>query len=228
VSTVKCLGTRPAPAPEAVTASGRPPARRVKRALDVVVAMIALVLVAPVLAIVAVAVRIEGGPGVLFRQQRVGQYGRVFTLYKFRSLAPVAAEGDTTWSIDGDPRLGPVGRFIRATALDELPQLWNVLVGDMSLVGPRPERPHFVEQFARTVPDYTVRHLVPVGLTGLAVVEGMRGDTSIPGRAAVDKRYVTSWSLGLDLLIIARTALMFVNGSVAGPDRRRRQPARPA
>jgi lipopolysaccharide/colanic/teichoic acid biosynthesis glycosyltransferase len=211
-----------------VVVSGSRVARQAKRSLDVLVSVIALVLVAPVMLLVAVAVRLEGGPGVLFRQLRVGQYGRIFTLYKFRSLTPVAAEGDTTWSIDGDPRLGPVGRFIRSTALDELPQLWNVLVGDMSLVGPRPERPHFVEQFARTVPDYPVRHLVPVGLTGLAVVEGMRGDTSIPGRAAADKRYVTSWSLGLDLLIVARTVLMFVNGSVAGPDRRPRKPARPA
>ena len=236
MSTDNCLATRPAPVPAlaprpepaAVVASGRPLARRIKRALDIVVSMIALVLIAPVLAIVALAVRFEGGPGVLFRQQRVGQHGRVFTLYKFRSLAPVATEGDTTWSIDGDPRLGPVGRFIRATALDELPQLWNVLVGDMSLVGPRPERPYFVEQFSRAVPDYTVRHLVPVGLTGLAVVEGMRGNTSIPERAAVDKRYVTSWSLVLDLVIIARTVLMLVNGSVAEPGRRPAKGARPA
>jgi lipopolysaccharide/colanic/teichoic acid biosynthesis glycosyltransferase len=124
--------------PDAVLVSGSPTARRVKRALDLVVSMIALLLVAPVLAMVALAVRFEGGPGVLFRQQRVGQYGRIFTLYKFRSRTPVVGEGDTTWSIDGDPRLGPVGRFVRATALDELPQLWNVLVGDMSLVGPPP------------------------------------------------------------------------------------------
>lgn len=90
----------------------------------------------------------------------------------------------------------------------------------MSLVGPRPERPYFVEQFSRTVPDYGIRHLVPVGLTGLAVVEGMRGNTSIPARAAVDKRYVTSWSLALDLVIIARTVLMLANGSVAEPAHR--------
>jgi lipopolysaccharide/colanic/teichoic acid biosynthesis glycosyltransferase len=207
--------------PTSAGTAARPGARRVKRWLDVVVSLIALLLVAPVLAIVAVAVRVEGGPGVLFRQQRVGQHGRIFLLYKFRSLAPVAGEGDTTWSIDGDPRLGPVGRFIRATALDELPQLWNVLVGDMSLVGPRPERPYFVEQFSRTVPGYADRHLVPVGLTGLAVVEGMRGNTSIPERVAVDKRYVASWRLALDLVIIARTALMLASGAVAAPGRRR-------
>ncbi|SHK64168.1 Sugar transferase involved in LPS biosynthesis (colanic, teichoic acid) [Pseudonocardia thermophila] len=180
-------------------------ARAVKRAVDVVVALVALVLVAPVLAVLALAVRLESGPGVLFRQQRVGQHGKVFTLYKLRSLRPVAGEGDVRWNIDHDARLGPVGRFIRRTSLDELPQLWNVLVGDMSLVGPRPERPYFVDRFSTTVPGYADRHRVPVGLTGLAVVRGLRGDTSIVERAAADNEYAQRWSLGLDLLIALQT-----------------------
>jgi lipopolysaccharide/colanic/teichoic acid biosynthesis glycosyltransferase len=176
-----------------------------KRAIDVIAALAGLVLVAPVLLVLAVAVRIEGGPGVLFRQQRVGQHGRLFTLHKLRSLRPAAGEGDVQWNIDQDARLGPVGRFIRRTSLDELPQLWNVLVGDMSLVGPRPERPFFVDRFAETVPGYADRHRVPVGLTGLAVVRGLRGDTSIPERAQADNDYADRWSLGLDVLIILKT-----------------------
>jgi lipopolysaccharide/colanic/teichoic acid biosynthesis glycosyltransferase len=209
--------TSPAPAvvptipPIAGTAAGR----AAKRAVDVLGALIGLLLVLPVLLVVALAVRIEGGPGVLFRQQRVGQHGRVFTLYKLRSLKPVADEGDVRWNIDHDSRLGPVGRFIRQTSIDELPQLVNVLVGDMSLVGPRPERPYFVEQFSQEIPGYAQRHRVPVGLTGLAVVQGLRGDTSIPERARVDNLYAETWSFWLDIAIIARTALYLVQGHPA-------------
>ncbi|MGI5126378.1 sugar transferase [Pseudonocardia sp. CA-107938] len=185
-------------------------ARLVKRAMDVAGALIGLLLVLPILLIAAIAVRIEGGPGVIFRQTRVGQYGRHFTLYKLRSLKPETGEGDVKWNIDNDARLGRVGRFIRATAIDELPQLVNVLLGDMSLVGPRPERPHFVDQFSATIPGYAARHRVPVGLTGLAVVKGLRGDTSIADRAAVDNDYADTWTIGLDLLIIVRTALYLI------------------
>ncbi|MDN5861271.1 MAG: sugar transferase [Pseudonocardia sp.] len=185
-------------------------ARAAKRTIDVAGALIGLLLVLPILLVAAIAVRIEGGPGVIFRQTRVGQHGRHFTLYKLRSLKPEAGEGDVRWNIDHDARLGRVGRFIRATAIDELPQLVNVLVGDMSLVGPRPERPHFVDQFCTTIPGYAARHRVPVGLTGLAVVKGLRGDTSIADRAAVDNTYADGWSVGLDLLIIARTARYLV------------------
>ena len=191
-------------------ARGGAVSRAAKRGIDILGSLIGLILVLPVLVVVAVAVRIEGGPGVIFRQERVGQGGRIFTLYKLRSLKPVADEGDVRWNIDNDARLGRVGKFIRRTSLDELPQLVNVLVGDMSLVGPRPERPFFVEQFSHSVPGYAQRHRVPVGLTGLAVVKGLRGDTSIPERAAVDNSYADSWSLLLDLTIIVRTALYLV------------------
>jgi lipopolysaccharide/colanic/teichoic acid biosynthesis glycosyltransferase len=185
-------------------------ARLVKRAMDVAGALLGLLLVLPILLLAALAVHIEGGPGVIFRQTRVGQHGHHFTLYKLRSLKPETGEGDTRWNIDHDARLGRVGRFIRTTAIDELPQLLNVLLGDMSLVGPRPERPHFVEQFSATVPGYAARHRVPVGLTGLAVVKGLRGDTSIADRAAVDNDYADNWSVALDLAIIARTALYLI------------------
>jgi lipopolysaccharide/colanic/teichoic acid biosynthesis glycosyltransferase len=185
-------------------------ARLVKRTMDVVGALVGLLLVLPILLVAAVAVRIEGGPGVIFRQTRVGQHGRHFTLYKLRSLKPETGEADVKWNIDHDSRLGRVGKFIRATAIDELPQLVNVLTGDMSLVGPRPERPHFVEQFSASIPGYAARHRVPVGLTGLAVVKGLRGDTSIADRAAVDNDYADNWSVGLDLAIIVRTALYLI------------------
>ncbi|AEA24113.1 exopolysaccharide biosynthesis polyprenyl glycosylphosphotransferase [Pseudonocardia benzenivorans] len=174
---------------------------RVKRAIDVVVSAVALLMVSPVLAVIAAAVRKETGPGVIFKQERIGQHGVPFTLYKFRSLIPVGGEGDVRWNIDTDTRLGRVGKFIRATSLDELPQLVNVLKGDMSLVGPRPERGYFVERFNETIPGYRYRHRVPVGLTGYAAVQGLRGDTSIHQRAHFDNLYAESWSLWLDVKI---------------------------
>jgi len=203
------LSRAPVDLPTVLITGGRG-ARAVKRGMDVVGALVGLLLTLPVLLVVALAVRIEGGPGVIFRQQRVGQHGRLFTLYKLRSLRPVGDEGDLRWNIDHDSRLGAVGRFIRATSIDELPQLVNVLVGDMSLVGPRPERPYFVEQFSREIPGYADRHRVPVGLTGLAVVEGLRGDTSIADRARVDNAYAECWSLWLDVEVLLRTVTHLV------------------
>ena len=191
--------------------SGTMVGRAAKRGIDILGALSGLLLTLPVLLVIAVAVRLEGGPGVIFRQQRVGQHGRVFTLYKLRSLKPVADEGDVRWNIDNDSRLGKVGKFIRRTSLDELPQLINVLVGDMSLVGPRPERPFFVDQFSQEIPGYAQRHRVPVGLTGLAVVKGLRGDTSIPERARVDNEYADSWSLWLDIKIMLRTVRYLIS-----------------
>jgi exopolysaccharide biosynthesis polyprenyl glycosylphosphotransferase len=184
-----------------------PAARRAKRALDLVVASLLLVAFAPLLAACALAVRIEGGPGVLFRQRRIGLGGEEFVLLKFRTLKPAdERESDTRWTVKDDARMGRVGRFLRNTSLDELPQLWNVVRGDMSLVGPRPERPHFVEQFARTCPGYMLRHRVPVGMTGWAQIHGFRGDTSIELRARLDNHYIDHWTFGGDLRILLLTA----------------------
>jgi exopolysaccharide biosynthesis polyprenyl glycosylphosphotransferase len=186
---------------------------RVKRALDVAFAGVAVPVLSPLLLGVALAVRLETGPGVLFRQQRVGLDGAPFDLLKFRTVAPLSpAESATTWSLRGDARVGRVGGFLRRTSLDELPQLLNVLRGDMSLVGPRPERPHFVETFLAEHPHYLARHRVPCGLTGLAQVNGLRGDTSIGQRALFDNYYIENWSLWLDLKILVRTALSVVRG----------------
>lgn len=183
---------------------GFPPAKRV---LDAALAAVGLVAAAPVLAICALAVRISDGPGVLFRQERIGLGGRPFVLLKFRTLRPSDEhESATRWSVARDRRMSATGSLLRRTSLDELPQLWNVLRGDMSLVGPRPERPYFVAKFAHTYPGYAERHRMPAGLTGLAQVNGLRGDTSIEERARFDNHYIDTWSLWQDVCIMARTA----------------------
>jgi exopolysaccharide biosynthesis polyprenyl glycosylphosphotransferase len=185
----------------------------VKRASDIVAASVALVLLSPVLLLCAIATRIEGGRGVFFRQDRIGRYGKPFQLVKFRSMRPSdEAESATNWSVAGDPRVGPVGRFLRRTSLDELPQLWNILRGDMTVVGPRPERPYFVDRFSADYPDYAMRHRVPVGLTGLAQVSGLRGDTPISDRARFDNYYIENWSLWLDVKVILRTVAEVLRG----------------
>ena len=192
-------------------AAHRSPGWRIKRAVDVTFAGTALVLLSPVLLAVAAAVRLEGGPGVLFRQERIGADGRRFELLKFRSLRPVdETESATRWNVAHDDRLGPVGRVLRTTSVDELPQLLNILRGEMSLVGPRPERPHFVARFQEAYPHYVARHRVPSGLTGWAQVHGLRGDTSIAERARFDNYYIENWSLWLDAKILLRTAATVV------------------
>jgi exopolysaccharide biosynthesis polyprenyl glycosylphosphotransferase len=177
-----------------------------KRVFDIVVSGIALIVLSPVMLLCAVAVRLSGGPGVFFRQERVGRQGELFWLLKFRSMRPATeAESQTQWSIAHDARVGLVGRVLRRTSLDELPQLWNILGGDMTLVGPRPERPHFVERFSAEHRIYAHRHRVPPGLTGLAQVSGLRGDTPISDRARHDNYYIEHWSLWLDIKVILRT-----------------------
>jgi exopolysaccharide biosynthesis polyprenyl glycosylphosphotransferase len=189
-------------------AAYRSRAWRIKRTIDVFFSGLALLLLSPLMILVALAVRLEGGPGILFRQERVGVDGQNFSLMKFRSLRPVdETESATNWNIAQDDRLGPVGRFLRRSSIDELPQLFNILRGDMSLVGPRPERPHFVATFRSQHPHYVARHRVPCGLTGLAQVNGLRGDTSIAERARFDNYYIENWSLWLDIKILLRTAM---------------------
>lgn len=184
----------------------RPLARWGKRTLDVVLASAGLLVASPVIAACALASRIETGPGVVFKQTRVGVGGKPFTLYKLRSLKPDdETESATRWNIDGDDRIGPVGRFLRASSLDELPQLVNVIKGDMSLVGPRPERPYFVDAFSQAESRYADRHRVPTGLTGLAQVHRLKGDTSIAERTRVDNFYIENWSLWSDVKILCRT-----------------------
>ena len=198
------------------TPSLRGPAWAAKRAFDVTVSVLALLALLPVLLACAGAVRWEGGPGVLFRQERVGRDGRTFLCLKFRSMRPAdPGESATRWSVAGDDRIGPVGRLLRRTSLDELPQLWNIVRGDMTLVGPRPERPHFVRRFAQEHPRYAHRHRVPAGLTGLAQVSGLRGaETPISDRTRADNYYIENWSLWLDAKVLLRTVgeVLFARG----------------
>jgi lipopolysaccharide/colanic/teichoic acid biosynthesis glycosyltransferase len=167
-------------------------------------------LVSPVLLGCALWLRVSEGPGVVFRQERVGKDGRPFTLLKFRTHRPAdPIESATRWSVADEHRMPWFCRFLRRTSLDELLQLWNVFRGDMSLVGPRPERPYFVMKFSETYPGYGERHRVPTGITGLAQINGLRGDTSIEDRCRFDNAYIDSWSLWRDLSILLRTATEF-------------------
>ena len=192
--------------------------RRAKRALDLLTASAAVVLLAPVLACAALGVRLSSPGPILFRQDRIGQGGRPFPLLKFRSMME-NDDSDTAWSVLHDDRVTPVGRFLRKTSLDELPQLFNIIRGEMSLVGPRPERPHFVDEFSAVIPRYRDRLRVPAGLTGWAQVHGLRGDTSILERVRFDNAYIENWSLWLDLVIIART----LREALMGGERRARR-----
>ncbi|WP_264926007.1 exopolysaccharide biosynthesis polyprenyl glycosylphosphotransferase [Streptomyces sp. A012304] len=190
---------------------GRRPDSPAKRALDVLVAGILLLLAGPVLLVCAIVLRVSDGPEVVFRQERVGRDGRPFTLLKFRTHRPADPhEAATRWSVAGERNMSRFCRFLRRTSLDELPQLWNVFRGDMTLVGPRPERPYFVAVFSRTYPGYAARHRMRTGLTGLAQIHGLRGDTSIEDRARFDNAYIDDWSLWQDVCILLRTAAALV------------------
>jgi putative colanic acid biosysnthesis UDP-glucose lipid carrier transferase len=182
--------------------------RFVKRAFDLVVALAAILVLSPVMLAVAIAVWLEDRAPIFYRQIRMGLDGKPFEIVKFRSMR-VGAEiaSGAVWAEKDDPRRTKVGRFIRAWSLDELPQLWNVLVGEMSVIGPRPERPEFVEQFRAEFPHYMLRHKVRAGMTGWAQVHGWRGNTSIRMRIEHDLYYIENWSLLLDVKILFMTVL---------------------
>ena len=181
--------------------------RVLKRILDLLVSVFVLILLAPVLALIAVALKLSSSAPVLFKQQRVGQSGRRFWIYKFTTMTPSSDDtSDTRWSSQ-DERVTCLGRILRPAGLDELPQLINVLRGDMSLIGPRPERPHFVEIFRRDIPGYMTRHALKPGITGWAQVCGWRGDTSIRKRVEHDLYYLQHWTLWFDLKILCLTLI---------------------
>lgn len=185
----------------------------IKRAFDVAGAGFGLLLLSPLLALVALAVKRSSPGPALYKQTRLGLDGREFKIYKFRTMRTDAEAAGPGWGNQDDPRATPIGRWLRRTNIDELPQLWNVLRGDMSLVGPRPERPVFVERFREVYPRYMSRHLVKTGMTGWAQVHGLRGNTSILSRLRYDLYYIENWSLWLDIKILIMTFL---------PGRRRR------
>jgi Undecaprenyl-phosphate glucose phosphotransferase len=179
-----------------------------KRIIDVAISAAALAVLAAPMAFLAALVRLTSSGPVFYRQERMGLDGLAFTVFKFRSMYADAEEvTGPIWARDDDPRATPLGRFLRRWDLDELPQFWNVFVGDMSIVGPRPERPYFVEQFKQRIPQYMLRHKVKAGITGWAQVNGWRGNTSLEKRIEYDLYYIENWSVSLDLKIMWLTVL---------------------
>ena len=188
--------------------------RVAKRAVDLIGATVAIILFSPVMLLTALVVAFTEEGSVIYRQERVGLHNQVFYMYKFRSMIMQDEEEEKTeWSTRNDPRITPVGKLIRRTSIDELPQLFNVLKGEMSLVGPRPERPQFVQKFRDEIPRYMVKHQVRPGMTGWAQINGYRGDTSIEKRIEYDLYYIENWTMGLDLKILVLTFFKgFFNG----------------
>ena len=188
--------------------------RAAKRAVDLIGATVAIILFSPVMLLTVLVVALTEEGSVIYRQERVGLHNQVFYMYKFRSMIMQDEEEEKAeWSTRNDPRITPVGKLIRRTSIDELPQLFNVLKGEMSLVGPRPERPQFVQKFRDEIPRYMVKHQVRPGMTGWAQINGYRGDTSIEKRIEYDLYYIENWTMGLDLKILVLTFFKgFFNG----------------
>jgi len=179
----------------------------IKRCFDLAVTGIGWLVISPVFLVLALLVRLTSRGPVFYRQERIGMDGNAFDMFKFRTMYVDAEQGGAQFAVAQDPRCTPVGAFLRRFSLDELPQLWNVVRGDMSLVGPRPERPCFIEGFKREIPRYALRHKIKAGMTGWAQVNGMRGNTSITKRIELDLYYIENWSLTLDIKILLRTVL---------------------
>ena len=186
------------------------------------IAVCALIILAPLFAIVALSILVTTGRPIFYSQERVGQGGKLFRIIKFRSMR-TDAESQTgpIWASDHDSRCTRIGDWLRHTNIDELPQLLNVIKGDMALVGPRPERPSFVSQFRQTVPDYDLRHAVAGGMTGWAQVHGWRGRTSLRKRVQYDLDYIERWSVGLDLRIMLMTVQHVFWGKTSWNDSKR-------
>lgn len=184
-----------------------------KRGMDLTIGAVALILSSPTMLVIAIFIKLTSFGPVLYRQQRMGLDGRRFEMLKFRTMVADAERmTGPVWSVDDDPRVTSVGRWLRRTSLDELPQLINVLRGEMSLVGPRPERPPLIEEFRKTIPKYMLRHQVKAGMTGWAQVNGWRGNTSLERRIEHDLEYIENWSLWRDVKILALTLLAGFRG----------------
>lgn len=184
-----------------------------KRTVDIIGSACGLIILSPLLLVLAILVKVSSKGPIIFKQERVGRHNKKFNMYKFRTME-VQTEADEKkgWTVKNDPRVTKIGAIMRKTSLDELPQLWNILIGDMSIVGPRPERPQFVEKFKEEIPRYMIKHQVRPGLTGWAQVNGYRGDTSIRRRIECDLYYIENWSMFLDIKIMFMTIFKgFVN-----------------
>jgi Undecaprenyl-phosphate glucose phosphotransferase len=188
--------------------------RVLKRIMDVLFSFILLLLLTPLFVVLSVIIKLDSPGPIFFRQKRVGMDRKAFTLYKFRSMRHGTKEDESRiWTTEDDPRRTKFGVFLRRWSIDELPQFWNVFCGDMSLVGPRPERPHFVREFKSRIPSYMERHKVKSGITGWAQVNGLRGDTSIEERTKYDLYYIENWSLWFDIKILLMTLFSFTKGA---------------
>ena len=185
--------------------------RYIKRIFDVIFVIVVSIIISPLLILVAIGVKLTSPGPVIYKQERVGENGRVFMIYKFRSMT-IENEyiDDQKWTQKNDPRVTNFGKFIRRTSIDELPQFYNILKGDMSLIGPRPERPYFVRKFRESVPKYMIKHHVRPGMAGWAQINGYRGNTSIVERIKYDIFYVENWSIWLDIKIFLRTIPMLL------------------
>jgi Undecaprenyl-phosphate glucose phosphotransferase len=184
----------------------------VKRVMDIIGSLVGIVVASPLMLVLCLLIKLTSPGPLIYRQERVGLHNKTFWMYKFRSMeVQPESEEKKAWTVKNDPRVTGIGRFMRKTSLDELPQLFNILKGNMSLVGPRPERPFFVEKFREEIPRYMVKHQVRPGLTGWAQVNGYRGDTSIRKRIEYDLYYIENWSIGLDVKILLLT---FVKGFI--------------
>ena len=181
-----------------------------KRTLDVIISLAMIILTLPIMILAFIGVKISSKGPAIFKQKRVGRYGEEFTMYKFRSMK-VNEMSDSAWTTNEDPRKTKFGTFLRKTGIDELPQLFNVLFGSMSIVGPRPELPKFVDEYSKTVPLYNVKHQVKPGITGLAQIYGYRGNTSIERRIELDIKYIENWSIYSDVKIILITPFKMFN-----------------
>src|SRR6202795_970049 len=190
--------------------------RVIQRGFDLGVSPSVLILAAPVFLLIALLIWLTSPGPIIFVQERVGLNGKLFRMLKFRTMTMCSAEeSDTRWTVQNDPRCTRVGKMLRKTGLDELPQFFNVLKGEMSVVGPRPERPVLVQKFMQSVGNYNRRHYLKVGITGWAQVNGWRGDTSIAKRVEYDLYYLRNWSLTFDLQIITMTLLRIFNSKNA-------------
>ena len=185
----------------------------IKRIMDICGSIIGIIVASPIMLVLCALIKLTSPGPLIYRQERVGLHNQTFWMYKFRSMEiQPEAEEKKAWTVKNDPRVTAIGRFMRRTSLDELPQLFNILKGDMSLVGPRPERPFFVEKFREEIPRYMVKHQVRPGLTGWAQVNGYRGDTSIRKRIECDLYYIENWTVGLDIKIMFMTIFKgFIN-----------------
>lgn len=176
-----------------------------KRTVDIIGASVGLAVSLPIMLVLAAVIKRESPGPIIYRQTRTGRHGHPFTIYKLRSMRLDAEQEGPRWAVESDPRRLKIGAFMREWNLDELPQFWNVLIGDMSLVGPRPERPELIEKFEREIPHYNPRHEVRPGLTGWAQVNGLRGNTSLVERINYDLYYIENWSIWFDIQIMVRT-----------------------